>query len=57
MWTVEKIILFLNKYNPDDVVFFQDRMGREVITHDIWPSGLQTLDVIIGVLPIGEGEE
>lgn len=57
MWTVEKIILFLNKYNPDDVVFFQDRMGREVITHDVWPSGLQTLDVIIGVLPIGEGEE
>lgn len=57
MWTVEKIILFLNKYNPDDVVFFQDRMGREVIAHDVWPSGLQTLDVIIGVLPIGEGEE
>jgi hypothetical protein len=57
MWTVEKIILFLNQYNPDDVVFFQDRMGREVITHDVWPSGLETLDVIIGVLPIGEGEE
>tara|TARA_R100001086_G_scaffold191210_1_gene108526 strand:+ start:5639 stop:5812 length:174 start_codon:yes stop_codon:yes gene_type:complete len=57
MWTVEKIILFLNQYNPDDVVFFQDRMGREVITHDVWPSGLQTLDVIIGVLPIGEGEK
>tara|TARA_R100001594_G_scaffold76827_1_gene111454 strand:+ start:5499 stop:5672 length:174 start_codon:yes stop_codon:yes gene_type:complete len=57
MWTVEKIILLLNQYNPDDVVFFQDRMGREVITHDVWANGLQTLDVIIGVLPIGEGEE
>ena len=57
MWTVEKIILFLNQCNPDDVVFFQDRMGREVITHDIWPNGLQTLDVVIGVIPQGEDEE
>jgi len=49
MWTVKQIIGHLERFNPDSKVFFQDRLGRHKIKHELC-SGVKTLDVIIGVL-------
>ena len=49
-WTVAKIIEHLEKFNPDSVVIFQDRLGRETVEHEMIHGGVLTLDVIIGVI-------
>ena len=49
-WTVAKIIEHLEKFNPDSVVIFQDRLGRETVEHEMIHGGVLTLDVVIGVI-------
>ena len=57
MWTVRKVVTHLLQFDPDAIVFFQDRLGREIISHeDI--GGVESLDVVIGVLePSSEGDQ
>jgi hypothetical protein len=50
MWTVGKVIEHLENFNPDSVVIFQDRLGRETVEHEMIHKGILTLDVIIGVI-------
>ena len=49
MWTVKQVIEHLERFNPDSKVFFQDRLGRDKMSHEMC-CGVQTLDVVIGVM-------
>ena len=49
MWTVQRVIEHLQQFNPDSLVFFQDRLGRDPVEHDE-VNGIPSLDVVIGVL-------
>ena len=50
MWTVAQVIEHLQKFHPDSLVFFQDRLGREMAPHNMVDGSVATLDVVIGVL-------
>ena len=50
MWTVAQVIEHLEKFHPDSLVFFQDRLGREMAPHNMVDGSVTTLDVVIGVL-------
>ena len=52
-WTVQQIIMHLNNFEPDSMVFFQDRLGRDPAPHGLVGPGrtsIESLDVVIGVL-------
>ena len=52
-WTVEQIIFHLMTFEPDSLVFFQDRLGRDPAPHELVGPGrtsVESLDVVIGVL-------